>query len=113
MFLMALNDLILTAASWTAPLASGRGQVCPVAPAGAQALVDQFLGWFSWALVWIAFPAGVLSAVAAVIMGKVFSMPHVSKGGLIGVFVVLGAALLYLVIPGILAGFLGDGCVAR
>ena len=32
---------------------------------------------------------------------------------LIGVFVVLGAALLYLVIPGILAGFLGDGCVAR
>ena len=46
-------------------------------------------------------------------MGKVFSMPHVSKGGLIGVFVVLGAALLYLVIPGILSGFLGDGCVTR
>ena len=38
---------------------------------------------------------------------------HVSKGGLIGVFVVLGAALLYLVIPGILSGFLGDGCVTR
>ena len=110
MFLMALNDLLLTA---TLPVASGRGQVCPVAPAGAQALVDQFLGWFSWALVWIAFPAGVLSAGAAVIMGKVFSMPPVSKGGLGRVFVVLGAALLYLVIPGILAGFLGDGCVAR
>ena len=109
MFLIALNDLLITAL----PVASGRGQVCPVAPEGAQALVDQFLGWFSWALVWIAFPAGVLSAVAAVILGKVFSMPHVSKGGLIGVFVVLGAALLYLVIPGILAGFLGDGCVAR
>lgn len=90
-----------------------RGKVCPVAPDGAQNLVDQFLGWFSWALVWIAFPAGVLAAVAAVILGKVFSMPHVSKGGLIGVFVVLGAALLYLVIPGILAGLLGDGCVAR
>ena len=58
-------------------------------------------------------PAGVPAPVAAVILGKVFSMPHVSKGGLIGVFVVLGAALLYLVIPGILAGFLGDGCVAR
>lgn len=90
-----------------------RGKVCPVAPAGAQGLVDQFLGWFSWALVWIAFPAGVLAAVAAVILGKIFSMPHVSKGGLIGVFVILGAALLYLVIPGILAGFLGDGCVVR
>ncbi|MBB1514300.1 hypothetical protein H5399_17095 [Tessaracoccus sp. MC1627] len=93
--------------------AEGRGMVCPVAPAGAQVLVDEFLGWFSWALVWVAFPAGILAAVAAVIMGKVFSMPHVSKGGLIGVFVILGAALLYLVIPGILAGFLGDGCVAR
>jgi len=63
--------------------------------------------------VWVAFPAGILAAVAAVILGKVFSMPHVSKGGLIGVFVVLGAALLYLVIPGILSGFLGDGCVTR
>ena len=93
--------------------AEGRGMVCPVAPAGAQVLVDEFLGWFSWALVWVAFPAGILAAVAAVIMGKVFSMPHVSKGGLIGVFVVLGAALLYLVIPGILSGFLGDGCVTR
>ena len=80
---------------------------------GAQVLVDEFLGWFSWALVWVAFPAGILAAVAAVILGKVFSMPHVSKGGLIGVFVVLGAALLYLVIPGILSGFLGDGCVTR
>ena len=32
---------------------------------------------------------------------------------LVAVFVVLGAALLYLVIPGILSGFLGDGCVTR
>ena len=63
--------------------AEGRGMVCPVAPAGAQVLVDEFLGWFSWALVWVAFPAGILAAVAAVIMSKVFSMPHVSKGGLI------------------------------
>ena len=53
--------------------AEGRGMVCPVAPAGAQVLVDEFLGWFSWALVWVAFPAGILAAVAAVIMGKVFS----------------------------------------
>ncbi len=102
-----------SAVSAVVPLAGGRGQVCPVAPAGAQALVDQFLGWFAWALVWIAFPAGILAAVAAVLGGKVFSMPHVSKGGLIAVFVILGAALLYLVIPGILATFLGDGCIAR
>lgn len=108
-----IHKLTMVTLSWAIPAASGRGQVCPVAPAGAQPLVDQFLGWFSWGLVWIAFPAGVLAAVASVILGKIFSMPHVSKGGLIGIFVILGAALLYLVIPGILAGFLGDGCVAR
>ncbi|WP_077686839.1 hypothetical protein [Tessaracoccus aquimaris] len=116
MFSLALFKLTSAATLLLVPSADpdgARGKVCPVAPEGAQTLVDQFLGWFSWALVWIAFPAGVLAAVAAVILGKVFSMPHVSKGGLIGVFVVLGAALLYLVIPGILAGFLGDGCVAR
>ena len=115
MISLALFKLTSTAATLLVPMQDGgaRGKVCPVAPAGAQSLVDQFLGWFSWALVWIAFPAGILATVAAIILGKVFSMPHVSKGGLVGVFVVLGAALLYLVIPGILAGFLGDGCVAR
>ncbi|RMB57236.1 hypothetical protein [Tessaracoccus antarcticus] len=91
----------------------GRGAVCPVAPAGAQPLVDQFLGWFAWFLVWIGFPASILAAIGAILIGKLFSMPHVGKGGLIGIFVVLGAALLYLVVPGILAGFLGDGCVTR
>lgn len=90
-----------------------RGKVCPMAPTGAQPLVDQFLGWFAWFLVWVAFPAGILAAVGMVLFGKIFSMPHVGKAGLIGLFVVLGAGLLYLVVPGILAGFLGDGCVTR
>ncbi|MCC2592538.1 hypothetical protein LKO27_03775 [Tessaracoccus sp. OS52] len=90
-----------------------RGRVCPMAPAGAQPLVDQFLGWFAWFLVWVAFPTGILAAVGMIVFGKIFSMAHVGKAGLIGLFVVLGAALLYLVVPGILAGFLGDGCVTR
>ena len=91
----------------------GRGVVCPVAPEGAQPLVDQFLGWFAWFLVWIGFPASILASIGAILIGKLFSMPHVGKGGLIGIFVVMGAALLYLVVPGIMAGFLGDGCVQR
>lgn len=97
----------------TADPPQARGKVCPIAPEGAQPLVDQFLGWFAWFLVWVAFPAGILAGIGMILFGKIFSMPHVGKTGLIGMFVVLGAALLYLVVPGIMAGFVGDGCVAR
>ena len=91
----------------------GRGVVCPVAPDGAQPLADQMIGWFVWFIVWIAFPAGLLASIAAILVGKFLSMPHVGKGGLIGIFVVLGTALLFLVVPGILAGFIGNGCMRR
>ncbi|RMB57844.1 hypothetical protein [Tessaracoccus antarcticus] len=93
--------------------AADRGTVCPVAPEGAQPLVDQFIGWFVWFIVWVGFPASILASIGAILVGKLFSMPHVGKGGLIGLFVILGAALLFLVVPGIVAGFIGNGCIRR
>lgn len=88
-------------------------QVCPVAPEGAQGLVDQIIGWIAWALVWVAFPAGILLSIGAIIVGKWISHPGAAKAGVIGLFVVIAAAILYITVPGIVAGFLGEGCVTR
>lgn len=89
---------------------SSLAAVCPVAPPGAQVHVDELHGYILWGVIALMI-AGMAVAVGAVVGGRVFSMPHASKVGIISVFVVLGAAIAYLILPGILDGFLGDGCV--
>jgi hypothetical protein len=41
----------------------------------------------------------------------VFSLPHASKVGVISVVVVFACAIAYLVLPGMLNGILGKGCI--
>ena len=54
---------------------------------------------------------GIVVSVGAVVGGRVFSMPHASKAGVVGVAVVLIAAVAYMILPGMLAGITGSGCV--
>ncbi len=84
--------------------------ICPVAPPGAQVPTDQITGYVLWG-VGILFLVGVIVGVGAVVGGRVFSMPHASKAGVVSVVVVFVAVIGYLVLPGMLSGMLGDGCV--
>ena len=84
--------------------------VCPQAPPGAQAPTDQLTGYVLWGVL-ILFVMGLIIGLGAVVAGRVFSMPHASKAGVVGVVVVLIAAVAYLVLPSMLDGILGDGCV--
>ena len=52
-----------------------------------------------------------LLAIGAIIAGRVFSLPHASKVGVISVVVVFACAIAYLVLPGMLNGILGKGCI--
>ena len=60
-----------------------------------------------------AFPPKVDDPVDAdaIIAGRVFSLPHASKVGVISVVVVFACAIAYLVLPGMLNGILGKGCI--
>ena len=85
-------------------------KVCPLAPPGAQQYADQITGYVLWGVI-ILFGLGVVIGIGAVIGGRIFSMPHASKVGVISIVVVFVAAVGYLVLPGMLNGILGQGCI--
>jgi len=98
-----MNSLIASIA--TAPAA-----ICPVAPPGAEAHANTRIGYVLWGVLALLFVVIVVS-IGAIVAGRVFSMPHASKAGVVGVVVVFIAAVAYVVAPGMLATITGAGCV--
>ena len=84
--------------------------VCPLAPPGAQAQLDKLTGYVLWGVIAL-FGVGVVIAIGAIVAGRVFNMPHASKAGIIGIFVVILAAFLYVIAPPIVDSILGNGCI--
>mgnify|MGYP001236007980 CR=1 FL=1 len=85
-------------------------KVCPVAPPGAQQYADQITGYVLWG-VGILFIVGVVVAIGAIVAGRIFSMPHASKAGIVSIFVAMLAGIAYMVVPSIVASILGSGCI--
>ncbi len=98
-----MNSLIASIA--TAPAA-----ICPVAPPGAEAHANTLIGYVLWGVLALFF-VGLVVAVGAIVAGRLFSMPHASKAGVVGVVVVFISAVVYVVAPGMLATITGSGCV--
>ena len=84
--------------------------VCPKAPPGAEGPTNEITGYVLWGVI-ILFGLGIVIAIGAIIAGRVFSLPHASKVGVISVVVVFACAIGYLVLPGMLNGILGKGCI--
>ena len=84
--------------------------VCPRAPGNAQTYVDQITGYVLWG-VGILFLIAVVIAIGAIVAGRLFSIPHASKVGVVSIVVVFIAAIGYLVLPGMLRALLGTGCI--
>lgn len=85
-------------------------KVCPKAPPGAQKYADDIMGYVLWGVIAL-FAVGVVVAIGAVVAGRVFNMPHASKAGIVGIFVVILAAFLYVIAPPIVDSILGNGCI--
>lgn len=84
--------------------------VCPKAPPGAQKYIDDVTGYVQWGVLTI-FTVGVIIAIGAVAAGRMFAMPHASKVGIISGVVVFLAAIGYMVVPAMIAGVTGSGCI--
>ncbi len=85
-------------------------RVCPVAPPGAQQYADQLTGYVLWAVLAL-FIVGIVVSIGGITMGRILSMPHASKAGVVGIFVVFIAAVLYTVVPSMISTVTGSGCV--
>ena len=85
-------------------------EICPKAPPGAQQYADQITGYVLWG-VGVLFLLAIVVGVGAIVAGRLFSMPHASRVGVISVVVVFVAAIAYLILPGMLTGLLGVGCI--
>ena len=84
--------------------------VCPVAPPGAQAYADQMTGYVMWGVL-ILLGIGVIVGLGAIVGGRVFSLPHASKAGIVSLVMMFIAGIAYMVVPPMVAGITGAGCV--
>lgn len=85
--------------------------ICPKAPPGATGPVNEITGYVVWGVI-ILFSLSLVIGLGAIVAGRIFSMPHASKVGVISLVVVFVAAVAYLVLPGMLDGILGKGCIS-
>ena len=84
--------------------------VCPVAPPGAQAYADQMTGYVMWGVL-ILLGVGVIVGLGAIVGGRVFSLPHASKAGIVSLVMMFISGIAYMVVPPMVAGITGGGCV--
>ncbi|WP_231502562.1 hypothetical protein [Blastococcus sp. URHD0036] len=74
-----------------------------------QGFADQVTGWVKWGVLVLIVISAVMS-LGAVLLGRIFSHPHASRYGAMGVAVVVMVAITYTVILVILDSITGSGC---
>lgn len=111
--ILAVAALVVVLLSATPAAAAASDEVtsavCPQAPPGMQGFADQVTGWVKWGVLVLIVISAVMS-LGAVLLGRIFSHPHASRYGAMGVAVVVMVAITYTVILVILDSITGSGC---
>jgi uncharacterized membrane protein YesL len=107
---LALAGLVvLGAAPATAAPAEVTAAVCPEAPPGMQTFADDVTAWVKWGVLAL-IGIGAVVSLGSILVGRIFSHPHASRYGAMGVAVVVMVAITYTVILTILDSITGSGC---
>jgi hypothetical protein len=83
--------------------------VCPQAPPGMQAFANDVTAWVKWGVLAL-IGIGAVMSLGSILVGRIFSHPHASRYGAMGVAVVVMVAITYTVILTILDSITGSGC---
>ena len=110
MVVLALAGLVvLGTAPATAAPAEVTAAVCPEAPPGMQTFADDVTAWVKWGVLAL-IGIGAVMSLGSILVGRIFSHPHASRYGAMGVAVVVMVAITYTVILTILDSITGSGC---
>jgi hypothetical protein len=85
-------------------------KICPKAPPGAVGPTNEITGYVLWGVLAL-MGIAVVVGLGAVVGGRMFAMRHASTYGVISLVMVLVTGIAYLVLPGMLDGLLGKGCI--
>jgi hypothetical protein len=83
--------------------------VCPEPPPGMQSFADDVTAWVKWGVLAL-IGLGAVVSLGSILVGRIFSHPHASRYGAMGVAVVVMVAITYTVILTILDSITGSGC---
>ena len=86
-----------------------RAAVCPAAPPGMQGFADDVTAWVKWGVLAL-IGIGAVVSLGSILVGRIFSHPHASRYGAMGVAVVVMVAIAYTAILVILDSITGSGC---
>jgi len=101
--------VVLGAGPATAAPAVITAAVCPAAPPGMQGFADDVTAWVKWGVLAL-IGIGAVVSLGSILVGRIFSHPHASRYGAMGVAVVVMVAIAYTVILTILDSITGSGC---
>jgi hypothetical protein len=101
--------VVLGARPATAAPAEIAAAVCPAAPPGMQGFADDVTAWVKWGVLAL-IGIGAVVSLGSILVGRIFSHPHASRYGAMGVAVVVMVAIAYTVVLTILDSITGSGC---
>lgn len=101
--------IVLGAGPATAVPVEITAAVCPEAPPGMQTFADDVTAWVKWGVLAL-IGVGAVVSLGSILVGRIFSHPHASRYGAMGVAVVVMVAITYTVILVILDSITGSGC---
>lgn len=107
--LVLAGFLVLAAGPAAATPAEISAAVCPAAPPGMQGFADDVTAWVKWGVLAL-IGIGAVVSLGSILVGRIFSHPHASRYGAMGVAVVVMVAIAYTVILVILDSITGSGC---
>ena len=107
--LVLAGVVVLGAGPATAAPAEMTAAVCPAAPPGMQGFADDVTAWVKWGVLAL-IGIGAVVSLGSILVGRIFSHPHASRYGAMGVAVVVMVAIAYTVILTILDSITGSGC---
>jgi hypothetical protein len=107
--LVLAGALVLGAGPAAAAPVEITAAVCPEAPPGMQAFADDVTAWVKWGVLAL-IGIGAVVSLGSILVGRIFSHPHASRYGAMGIAVVVMVAITYTAILTILGSITGSGC---